>query len=163
MSDEDFMRLAIEQARMGLETLGCGEVGCVIVKDGVVVAEGYNEAECSHDPTAHAEIVTLRKLGKKLGAIEFPGHTLYCTLQCCGMCSRACAWAKIERIVYGATSADVSSRYFENLNRSGADGRRAGSGVLAVLRSEIDWISHEICHVSTRPARGRIMRIFMRG
>ena len=88
----------------------------MIVKDGEGVAAGYNEAEGAHDPAAHAEIVTLRKLGRKLGAIEFPGHTLYCTLQCCGMCRSACAWAKIERIVYGATVADVSSRYFEKVH-----------------------------------------------
>ncbi len=111
--DERFMRLAIEQAREGDRTPGAGEVGCVIVRDGEVVAAGHNEAELRHDPTAHAEIVTLRKLGEKLQTTDFRGCTLYCTLQPCGMCSIACVWAKITRIVYGATRNDVHSMYFD--------------------------------------------------
>ena len=88
--DEKFMRLAIEQARQGDQTPGAGEVGCVIVRKGEVLAAGHNEAELRHDPTAHAEIVTLRKLGEKLQTTDFRGCTLYCTLQPCGMCSIAC-------------------------------------------------------------------------
>ncbi len=115
------MRLAIEQARLGLAKPGAGEVGCVIVKDGVVAAAGCNEAEATHDPTAHAEIVTLRKLGQSLKTMQFPGYTLYCTLQCCGMCSMACIWAKLDRIVYGATRDDVHSMYFEAKHLNTAD------------------------------------------
>jgi tRNA(adenine34) deaminase len=63
LTDEKFMRLALDQARMGKEIPGAGEVGCVIVCDGEVVAHGYNEAEMRSDPTAHAEIVALRRLG----------------------------------------------------------------------------------------------------
>ena len=107
------MRLAIEEARIGDQTPGAGEVGCVIVRDGEVVAQGHNEAEGECDPTAHAEIVTLRKVGKKLGSLDFSGCTVYCTLQCCGMCTMACLWAKVSRIVYGASRDDVHSMYFE--------------------------------------------------
>jgi tRNA(adenine34) deaminase len=57
--DERFMRLAIAQAWLGKRTPGAGEVGCVIVREGEVLSEGHNEAEMLHDPTAHAEIVTL--------------------------------------------------------------------------------------------------------
>ncbi len=113
--------MAIEQARIGMQRPGAGEVGCVIVKDGEVAALGHNEAEGTYDCSAHAEIVTLRKLGQKLKAIEFPGHTLYCTLQCCGMCTMACVWAKIGRIVYGATRNDVNSMYFEVRHFNTAD------------------------------------------
>lgn len=115
------MRLAIEQARIGDAKPGAGEVGCVIVKDGTVVAAGHNEAEMRHDPTAHAEIVTLRKLGETLQTTEFRGCTLYCTLQPCGMCSMACIWAKISRVVYGATRKDVHSMYFEERHFNTAD------------------------------------------
>jgi tRNA(adenine34) deaminase len=111
--DERFMRLAIEQARLGDQTPGAGEVGCVIVMDGEVVAAGHNEAELRHDPTAHAEVVTLRKLGEKLQQTDFRGCTLYCTLQPCGMCTVACIWAKVSRIVFGATRSDVHSMYFD--------------------------------------------------
>ncbi len=119
--DVRFMRLALEQANAGDRKKGAGEVGCVIVRDGEVLASGYNEAEMRHDPTAHAEIVTLRKLGQQLEAVEFPGSTLYCTLQPCGMCTMACVWAKVSRIVYGATRADVHSMYFEQRHLNTSD------------------------------------------
>jgi tRNA(adenine34) deaminase len=112
-ADEIFLRLAIVQARLGADTPGAGEVGCVIVRAGEVLAEGYNEAEMQHDPTAHAEIVALRRLGKKLKITDFSGCTLYCTLQPCSMCTVACVWGKISRIVYGAARNDVNSMYFD--------------------------------------------------
>ena len=119
--DEQFMRLAIEQAHKGDQTPGAGEVGCVIVRDGEVVAEGHNEAEMRHDPSAHAEIVTMRKLGEKLQTMDFSGCTVYCTLQPCSMCTAACVWGKISRIVYGATRNDVHSMYFDAKHVNTAD------------------------------------------
>ena len=107
------MRSAIEQALRGKCTDGAGEVGCVIVQDGEIVAAAFNEAEMRHDPTAHAEIVALRRLGQVLRTTDFRGCTVYSTLQCCGMCTLACVWAKITRIVYGAARDDVHSMYFE--------------------------------------------------
>ena len=119
--DERFMRLAMEQARIGLQTPGAGEVGCIIVYNGEVVAAGYNEAEMRHDPSAHAEIVTLRKLGQTWKTTEFRDCTLYCTLQPCGMCTVACIWGKIRRIVYGATRNDVHSMYFDSRHTNTSD------------------------------------------
>jgi tRNA(adenine34) deaminase len=112
-TDENFMRLALAEARKGDRTPGAGEVGCVIVRNGEVVAAGHNEAELRHDPTAHAEIVTIRRLGEAWKTTDFCGCTLYCTLQPCSMCTAACVWAKIERIVYGAARGDVHSMYFD--------------------------------------------------
>ena len=119
--DEDFMRLAIAQAQLGQRTPGAGEVGCVIVRGGEVLARGHNEAEMRHDPTAHAEIVALRRLGERLLSLDFSGCTLYCTLQPCSMCAVACVWGKISRIVYGATRADVHSMYFDSKHINAAD------------------------------------------
>jgi tRNA(adenine34) deaminase len=107
------MLLAIEQARLGDQTPGAGEVGCVIVRDGQVVAAGHNEAHMRNDPTAHAEIVTLRRLGEQWRSTDFSGCILYVTLQPCSMCAAACVWAKISRIVFGATRSDVHSMYFD--------------------------------------------------
>lgn len=115
------MRLAIQQALEGDRTPGAGEVGCVIVHNGEVVAAGHNEAEMRHDPTAHAEIVTLRRLGEQWKAMEFPDCTLYCTLQPCSMCATACIWAKIKRVVYGATRRDVHTMYFDARHIDAAD------------------------------------------
>ncbi len=112
--DQKYMRLAIEQAHLGDITPGAGEVGCIIVKNGIVLASGHNEAHLRNDPTAHAEIVTLRKLGEAWQTTSFPDCTLYVTLQPCSMCAAACIWAKISRIVYGATRGDVHSMYFDS-------------------------------------------------
>lgn len=119
--DETFLRLAIEQARRGDRRPGAGDVGCVIVREGEVLVEAYNEVELLSDPTAHAEMVGLRKLGKKLGKTSFAGCTLYCTLQPCTMCTGAAIWAKIGRIVYGARRVDVHSMYFDVRHFDSAD------------------------------------------
>jgi len=119
--DEKFMRVAIELARRALAIPGAGEVGCVIVKNGEVVADGFNESELTIDPTAHAEIVAIRKAARKWNDINLCRATLYCTLQPCGMCSMACIWANIGRIVYGASRKDVNSIYFELRHFNTAD------------------------------------------
>jgi tRNA(adenine34) deaminase len=120
-TDEDWMRLAIAEARRGLRQPGGAEVGCVIVKDRALVQASHNEVELRHDPTAHAEMVGIRELCSKTHACNLKGCTLYCTLQPCGMCSLACIWAGISRIVYGATRENVNSVYFETRHADTAD------------------------------------------
>ncbi len=115
------MRLAIAQAREGLVKEGGGEVGCVIVRDWIVLQLAHNEVERRNDPTAHAEMVAIRDLCARFGVAELKGCTLYCTLQPCGMCSLACVWAGISRIVYGATRTAVNSVYFETRHANTAD------------------------------------------
>lgn len=112
--DEAYMRRAIAQAGKGDLRPGGSPIGCVIVRDGKVLAEGYNERELRHDPSAHAEIVTMRRACEDLGTDELRDATLYSTLQPCGMCSMASIWAKIGRIVYGAERHQVHSSYFED-------------------------------------------------
>jgi tRNA(adenine34) deaminase len=99
---EDFMRLALEQARHAWD-LGEVPVGAVVVKDGVVIARGYNQPIGKHDPTAHAEIVALRAAAEVLGNYRLPGCELYVTLEPCVMCSGAMMHARLSRVVYGAT------------------------------------------------------------
>jgi tRNA(adenine34) deaminase len=119
--DLQFMRLAIEQARKGQQTPGGAEVGAVLVTDGTVRCAGFNEAEMHHDPTAHAEMVVIRRLCAELKTNSLEGFTLYCTLQPCGMCTMACLWAGISRIVYGAGRDDVHAVYFESRNNNTFD------------------------------------------
>jgi tRNA(adenine34) deaminase len=102
MTDEDFMQLAIKAARRDLPEAALGAVGCLIVKNGQVLASGRDETTKQFDPTAHAEIVTIRRVGQRLLTIDFSGCTIYCTLQPCPMCMAACIWSNISRIVYGA-------------------------------------------------------------
>ncbi len=95
------MQLALEQARLAWDQ-GEVPVGAVVVKDGEVIAVGYNQPIGSHDPTAHAEIVALRAAADKLGNYRLPGCELYVTLEPCIMCSGAMMHARLARVVYGA-------------------------------------------------------------
>jgi tRNA(adenine34) deaminase len=121
--DEDlhFMRIALQQAARGESTAGGAEVGCVLVLNSVAAEADYNEAERLHDPTAHSEIVAIRTLCARLKRSELRGYTLYCTLQPCGMCTFACVWAGISRIVYGATRKNVNAIYFDTRHSDTAD------------------------------------------
>jgi tRNA(adenine34) deaminase len=101
MPDSDFMQLALEQARHAW-TLGEVPVGAVVVKDGEVIAVGYNQPIGRHDPTAHAEIVALRAAAEKIGNYRLPGCELYVTLEPCVMCSGAMMHARLARVVYAA-------------------------------------------------------------
>jgi tRNA(adenine34) deaminase len=138
--DEHFMRLAMELARKGDLRPGANPIGCVIVLDGEIIGEGHNEVDIRHDPTAHAEIVAMRRAGCRLGQSEIRGAALYTTLQPCGMCTMASIWAKIGRIVYGARREQVHSMYFEDrhfdtmnfINDAFRDDLSVTGGVLAV-------------------------------
>jgi len=100
--DERFMALALEQAHLAWRE-GEVPVGAVVVKDGEVIATGYNRPIGGHDPTAHAEIVALRAAAEKLGNYRLPGCELYVTLEPCIMCSGAMMHARLARVVYAAT------------------------------------------------------------
>ena len=96
-------------------------VGAVIVQGDQVIGEGFNAPISQHDPTAHAEMVVIRRLCKQLKTTKLEGYTLYCTLQPCGMCTMACLWAGVSRIVYGAGRSDVNAVYFETRHANTAD------------------------------------------
>lgn len=117
---EHYMKQAIMQSRLGARQ-GNGKTGCVIVKDGEVVASGHNEEMSTCDPTAHAEIITIRRLAQKLHTKDLSGCTLYSTLQPCGMCSVACLWAGIDTVVYGAKRGDVDELFFKELHLNTID------------------------------------------
>ena len=102
MPEQDYMQLALEQAQHAWD-LGEVPVGAVVVKDGVVIARGYNQPIGRHDPTAHAEIVALRAAAEALGNYRLPGCELYVTLEPCVMCSGAMMHARLAKVVYGAT------------------------------------------------------------
>ena len=99
--DSRFMQLALEQAKQAW-ALGEVPVGAVVVRDGEVIATGFNQPIGRHDPTAHAEIVALRAAADKLGNYRLPGCELYVTLEPCLMCSGAMMHARLARVVYAA-------------------------------------------------------------
>jgi tRNA(adenine34) deaminase len=133
------MRRAIALAERGERKPGFGPIGCVIVLDGRIVGEASNEADALHDPTAHAEIVAIRRAAASLATTQLRGATLYSTLQPCGMCSMACIWARIGRIVFGSGRNQVHKMYFEGrhlntidfINDAFRDDLRVTEGVLS--------------------------------
>ena len=102
MSDQAFMRMAMDAA-VEAKLVGEVPVGAVVVKDGEVIAVGYNQPIGQHDPTAHAEINALRSAAQKLGNYRLVDCTLYVTLEPCAMCAGAMMHARLERVVFGSS------------------------------------------------------------
>ncbi len=100
--DEHYMQQAIRLAHTA-EEHGEVPVGAVLVRDGAVLGEGWNQPIGSHDATAHAEIMALRDAGSRVGNYRLPGSTLYVTLEPCPMCAGAIIHARVERVVYAAS------------------------------------------------------------
>jgi tRNA(adenine34) deaminase len=102
VSNEDFMRAALEQARLGL---AAGEVpiGAVAVVGDEIVARAFNRPIGSVDPTAHAEVVVLRAAAQRMGNYRLTDVTVYVTVEPCLMCVGALVHARVREVVYGAT------------------------------------------------------------
>ena len=101
MNQESYMRQALAEAEAAMIE-GELPIGCVVVKDGEIIARAHNERERSGDPTAHAEILALRRAAKRLGGWRLDGCTLYVTLEPCPMCAGAISQARLARLVFGA-------------------------------------------------------------
>ena len=106
--DEDYMRQALEQAKLAA---AAGElpVGCVIVKDGEIIARAHNECEQRGDATAHAELLAIQRASAAAGGWRLNDCALYVTLEPCPMCAGAVINSRVERVVYGATDFSFGS------------------------------------------------------
>ncbi|MGB3042657.1 MAG: nucleoside deaminase [Xanthobacteraceae bacterium] len=116
MSAATFMDLALEQAE-NAEKAGEVPIGCVIVRDGVVIARAGNRTLTDRDPTAHAEVLALREAARVLGSERLPDCDLYVTLEPCTMCAAAISFARIRRLYFGALdpkggAVDSGVRFF---------------------------------------------------
>ncbi len=104
MNPEDFMRLALSEAKKG-----DSPYGAVIVKDNEVVAKGYNTVRRDSDPSAHAEMNAIRSLTTKIQNPSLEGYTIYATGEPCPMCATACVWTGLAEIIIGASIEDLIS------------------------------------------------------
>ena len=102
--DAEFMKMALMQAHQARDADEV-PVGAVLVANQQVIAFGHNQPIGRHDPSAHAEIVTLKAAGAALGNYRLPETTLYVTLEPCMMCCGAIMHARVSRLVYGASDA----------------------------------------------------------
>lgn len=113
MQPEDFMKLALEEAKKG-----DSPYGAVLVKDNEVIAKGHNAVKQDSDPSAHAEIKVIRSLTTKLNNPYLEGYTIYSTGEPCPMCATACIWTGISEIVFGASIQDLVSVKQSQINIS---------------------------------------------
>ena len=113
-SHEQFMRRAIELAKRGVdENLG-GPFGCVVVKDGEVIGEGFNQVTSSNDPTAHAEVVAIRDACSALNSFQLEGCTIYTSCEPCPMCLGAIYWARPSALFIAGTREDAAAAGFDD-------------------------------------------------
>ncbi|WP_248966269.1 nucleoside deaminase [Sphaerisporangium perillae] len=114
-TDQHFLEHAIEISRRALEDEGKTPFGAIVVIEGEIISEGTSSVVELTDPTAHAEVMALRHAGTKLGRHLFPDAVMYASSEPCPMCLVACYWAQVPRLVFGATSQDVATYGFEDL------------------------------------------------
>ena len=112
------MQLAIDDCRSGFATGDGGPFGACIVKEGQVIASGHNQVLKDNDPTAHAEMMTIRKAAKSLSSWDLSGCDIYSTTEPCPMCFAAIHWARIRSIYTGTRIEDVAALGFSELSLS---------------------------------------------
>jgi len=113
MKNVNFMKRAIELSINSVKK-GGGPFGCVIVKNNNIIAEGSNEVTFTNDPTAHAEIVAIRKACKTINNFNLEGSEMYTSCEPCPMCLSAIYWSHIDIIYYGNTRLDAAKIGFDD-------------------------------------------------
>ncbi len=112
-SEKEFMSEAIRLATESVKN-GGGPFGAVIVKDGEIIAKSSNSVTKDNDPTAHAEVNTIRKACKALQTFDLSGCTIYTSCEPCPMCFGAIHWARLDKIYYANTKADAKNIGFDD-------------------------------------------------
>ena len=132
IKDEEFMRLAIAKTRAGIQAGQTPFGACIVSADGKVVACDHNVVWATMDITAHGEVNTIRAACRASGSIDLSGCTIYSTTEPCPMCFSAIHWAKIGRIVYGASIADARAAGFNELAIANEEMKKAGGSPVRV-------------------------------
>lgn len=112
--DRKFIERAIELSKQGMDNNAGGPFGAVVAKDGEIIAEGYNQVTSTNDPTAHAEMVVIRKACKKLGNFQLDGCIIYTSCEPCPMCLGAIYWARPKAVYYACTKEDAAKIGFDD-------------------------------------------------
>ncbi|MFH1223399.1 MAG: nucleoside deaminase [Pseudomonadota bacterium] len=110
----DFIKRASDRAKKGMLVCKGGPFGAVIVKKGVVVAEAHNEVTSSNDPTAHAEVLAIRRACRKLNTFNLRGCDIYCSSEPCPMCMGAIYWARLSGVFYACAHNDAAKAGFDD-------------------------------------------------
>lgn len=110
----EFMQAAIDLSLQNVQSGKGGPFGAVIVKDGKIIATGYNQVTSTNDPTAHAEIVAIRAACQVLQNFQLTGCELYTSCEPCPMCLGAIYWARLDRVYYANTNTDAAQIGFDD-------------------------------------------------
>jgi guanine deaminase len=113
-ADEAYLREAIHLSRDRMREGAGGPFGAIVARSDGLVARGWNMVTTAHDPTAHAEIVAIRRACGVLGTFRLTGCTLYSSCEPCPMCLAAAYWARVDRLVYAAGRADAAGAGFDD-------------------------------------------------
>lgn len=108
------MHAAIQLAEKGMKMNAGGPFGAVVVKNGEIIAEGFNRVTSDNDPTAHAEIIAIREACRKLGTFQLDDCEIYTSCEPCPMCLGAIYWARPKKIYYACTREDAASANFDD-------------------------------------------------
>ncbi len=114
MADAKFLERAVALALDNVRTHRGGPFAALIVKDGMILAEGVNRVTTSNDPTAHAEVVAIREACTALGDFELKGCELYTSCEPCPMCMAAAYWSRLERVHFAASRQDAAAAGFDD-------------------------------------------------
>lgn len=114
MVHRERLRHAVALARWHMLAGSGGPFGALIVLDGVVIAEGWNQVTSANDPTAHAEVVAIRRACAGLGSFALPGAVLYSSCEPCPMCLAAASWARVDRIYFASTRHQAAALGFDD-------------------------------------------------
>ncbi len=112
--DTPFLREAIRLSRTRMREGRGGPFGAVVVRNRAIVARGWNAVTSTNDPTAHAEVVAIRRACRKLGTFHLEDCVLYASCEPCPMCLAAAYWARVGRLVYAATREDAAVAGFDD-------------------------------------------------
>lgn len=112
--DQEFMQRAIELSKQAIHENRGGPFGAVVVKDGEIIAEGMNSVTSENDPTAHAEVVAIRKAGQKLNSFQLDGCVIYTSCEPCPMCFGAIYWARPQKVYYACSRHDAADINFDD-------------------------------------------------
>ncbi|MBI5387136.1 MAG: nucleoside deaminase [Verrucomicrobia bacterium] len=114
MPPSNFMREAIRLSLAGMRRGSGGPFGAVIVRRGEIIARGWNRVTSANDPTAHAEVVAIRRACRKLGVFHLRDCVLYASCEPCPMCLAAICWARIPKVYFANTHADAAAIGFDD-------------------------------------------------
>ena len=113
MDDQKFLDLAVDLAVQNVAD-GGGPFGAVVVRDGVVIAQGQNRVTRDNDPTAHAEVQAIRAACRELGSFSLAGCTLYSSCEPCPMCMASSLWSRVDRVLFAADRDDAARGGFDD-------------------------------------------------